>query len=161
VVRRIAVLVGLAVLVVATFGLVFNWFASTSTTVRTSSAPAKAEAASAFFPRFVTAVRRGDATFLFDRFDPAVLTRYGATQCQGYTAQLADPSVDLKLIRVEGPAAYNYTSDGHSASIPDTYTFHVEGTVGSRAGQSREYHFALVGGRFLTFADCGNAIAGA
>jgi hypothetical protein len=99
-------------------------------------------------------VRSGDTGFLVDRLHPEVIKRYGRAQCRGFVVELADPTAKLRLGRVTGPTRYEYSTDGMTASVSDTYTFHVTGTAAGTTGP-RDYHFALVDGRFRSFADCG------
>jgi len=116
------------------------------------------EDSSTFFGEFSTAVRNGGTKFLFDRTDPAVIARYGATQCRQFVPELVDPTQQLRLISVTGPETWKYVSDGLSASISDTYVFHVDGTATGLSGP-RDYHFALVDGRYRLFADCGTPVS--
>lgn len=131
---------------------------STPSTSATTPSSAAAESPSSFFDALQTAVRNGDRAFLTDRLHPAVTKRYGLAQCQAHASQLADPTVSLRLVKVTGPVTFDYASDGLSTPVPNTYVFDVDGTAAGRTGP-RQYHFALVGGRFRTFADCGNPIS--
>jgi hypothetical protein len=177
------VVVGAAMALVGALGLAFGWGSkavvashgapavSPSSTVDspgTSAAPSSravttttltAENPSSFLAAYVAALRGGDRTFLFDRMHPVVIARYGATQCQAVTSLLVDPNASLALVSVSGPASFDYASDGRSTPVPDTYTFAVNGTVGGKAGP-RQYHFALVEGRYRTFVDCGTPVPG-
>jgi len=155
--------------VVGMAGAVLDWGADTAHTVPTASSspsapppssPAPTEDAHAFFDAFETAVRTGDRGFLLARLHPVVIERYGQSQCEAFVAQLVDPTVDLQLVSVEGPATFDYASDGLSTPVPDTYVFNVDGTATGRAGP-RQYHLALVNGAFRTFSDCGTPVSGA
>jgi hypothetical protein len=150
-----------AVLTVAgVLGLAFGWASSSTTSVQ-SSAPASAatESPQAFLGSFTAALRSGDRSFLFDHLHPAVIARYGAAQCQTFIPKLFDPSASLQVVSVAGPASYDYATDGRSTQIPRTYTITVTGTVAGRSGP-RDYHWAMVAGRFRIFADCGDPVAG-
>jgi hypothetical protein len=152
---------GATLLVVGVLGLAFGW-ASTTTTTRAQGSgepAASAEQPKAFLAAFVRAVSSGDRAFLLDRMHPAVIERYGTMQCGAYIAELLDPGASLSLVSVTGPSAFAYASDGLSSSIPDTFTFAVDGTLGGRSG-ARDYHFTLVDGRFRIFGDCGDPVAG-
>jgi hypothetical protein len=108
----------------------------------------------------VQAERVGDRSLLLARLDPAVLARYGTSQCQDAVGRLADPSAALQMTSVTGPAAYAYTTDGLTATVPNTYTLHVTGTQYSQP-VTRDVHFALVNHLFRIFADCGQPLPGA
>ena len=169
--RVVLIVLGAALMAVGALGLALGWGSSdrvrhragSATTTSTTGAPstattvAKDELPQTFFDTFVNALRNGDRAFLLERMHPAVIARYGSTQCEAFTAKLLDPAASLRLAQVGAPAAYDYASDGRSISIANTYTFTVDGTVGGNTG-SREYHFALVDGRFRIFADCGDPV---
>ena len=181
--RVVLVAAGAAMALVGVLGLAFGWGSkaavashgssalsppSTVAGAGTSAAPSSnavttttiaVENPASFLAAYVAALRGSDRVFLFDRMHPAVIARYGATQCRAVTSLLVDPNASLALVSVSGPATYNYASDGHSTPVPDTYTFAVNGTVGGKAGP-RQYHFALVDGRYRTFVDCGTPVAG-
>ena len=175
--------VGAAMAIVGALGLAFGWgskaavasrgasaVSPSSTAARpgTSAAPPSSalttttvavENPASFLAAYVAALRGGDRTFLFDRMHPVVIARYGATQCQAVTSLLVDPNASLALVSVSGPATFDYASDGRSTPVRDTYTFAVSGTVGGKAGP-RQYHFAVVDGRYRTFVDCGTPVPG-
>lgn len=155
--HRAGVLIGLTLIVVGALGLVFGWGSSTTTTRRATRPTA--ETPQAFLAAFTKAVHDGDRAFLFDRFDDAVIARYGAEQCRSITAQLVDPTADLHLVSVSGPAPFVYSSDGRSVTVPQTFAFRVQGTVRGRLG-TREFHFALRQGHFRIFAACGTPVSG-
>jgi hypothetical protein len=61
----------------------------------------------------------------------------------------------MTIISVSGPADWDYTVDGRTATIPDVYSVEVDLTA---AGQTTRQvtHFALVDFGYLTwFTDCG------
>ena len=151
--HQVGVLLGAVVALIGVLGLVFDWGSSTTTHVAN-------ETPQAFLPAFVRAERVGDQSFLFARLDAPVLARYGASQCQAAAARLADPSADLRMVSVTGPASYEYATDGLTATVPDTYTVHVTGTLHNQA-VTRDVHFALVDHQFRIFTDCGQPLPGA
>jgi len=177
--RRIWLLISLAgsaLTVVGIVGLVAHWgtthavahpaatpavvsSAVKSTAVNRSLTPTQAqpESPAAFFALFSAAVRTGDTSFLAARVDPAVIARYGAAQCQTALGSLHDPTEQLRLVSTSGPVQYAYVSDGMSATVPDTYVFHVDGTAAGQSGP-RAYHFALEHGTFHLFLDCGTPL---
>ena len=115
------------------------------------------ESPAAFFAKFTAAVRTGDTSFLAARVDRAVISRYGAGQCVTAVRGLTDPTQQLRLLSASGPIQYAYVTDGISATVPDTFVFHVEGTAAGQAG-ARDYHFALDQGTFRLFLDCGTPL---
>ena len=153
------------------WGLLLDWGASskssaapaTTSSSSNSSSASSSPASSAsedpaqFFAAFTTAVKNGDTTFLAERAHPAVIARYGTAQCATFVAQLVDPSIDLHIVSVSGPGPFDYASDGKSTVVPDTYVFHVDGTASNSPGP-RDYHLALVDGRFRLFVDCGTPL---
>jgi hypothetical protein len=166
------IVAGVVAIVVGSLGLTFGWgstdgrpgvptaesaasgsFAAPSTTT-TSEQPA------AFLASFVQALRSGDANFLVDRLDPAVIARYGTEQCRASVPRLFDSTAALTLRSTTGPAAFEYVTDGKSAAVQDVYSLEVDGIVGGQSA-TREYHVALVDGRFLIFFDCGDPLPGA
>jgi hypothetical protein len=175
--RFLILLAGLAVSVLAVLGLGLGWGDSTTrvagavpppsasptaqptipeslTPSSSRVPPAQQEKPAAFFARFEDAVRSGDAGFLAGRLHPDVIKRYGRAQCRRFVADLADATAKLRLVRVTGPQVYAYASDGMTASVPDTFVFHATGTAAGTKGP-RDYHFALVAGKFRSFSDCG------
>jgi hypothetical protein len=158
--RVVLLIVGAVVTVVGVLGLAFGWGSTSTMRVEGSgTASSRLETPGAFFASFTAAVRSGDRSFLFDRLHPAVIARYGAAQCQVFVAELVDPTASLRLVDVAGPASYDYASDGRSTRVPRTYTFTSQGTAAGRSG-THIYHLAVVDGRFRTFADCGDPVAG-
>jgi len=178
VLRRVRVwlfAVGGAMVVLGALGLAFGWGSSASTkaassgasssstpapnsTEPASSTPSPTEDPHVFFDAFETAVRTGDTNFLVSRMHPAVIARYGAAQCRAFAPQLVDATASLHLVSIAGPASFDYTSDGLTTTVPDTFTFTVDGTAAGRSGP-REFHFAVSGGQLRLFADCGDPVA--
>jgi hypothetical protein len=156
---------GAAVLVVGVLGLVFGWGSSEGSTAAAgapngssaASTTVAGEDASTFLAAFAAALRTGNTGFLVARLDPVVTDRYGTAQCESAVAALADPSAQLTLVGVSGPASFDYASDGLSTSVPNVYTFHVTGTLNG-SSTTRDYHFARVNGSYRIFLDCGNPL---
>lgn len=177
--RRIWLLISLAgtvLTVVGIVGLVAHWGTTHATahsvatslppslsptkTVATptaTTAPTRPESPAAFFALFSAAVRTGDTSFLAARIHPAVIARYGTAQCTTALRSLRDPTQQLRLVNTTGPIQYAYVSDGLSSTVTDTYVFHVDGTAAGQTGP-RDYHFALEGGTFHLFLDCGTPL---
>jgi hypothetical protein len=125
-----------------------------------SSSRTTSEDPAEFLALFVQALRSGDAGFLFDRVDPAVIARYGDPACRATIPSLFDASASLTLRSTTGPATFAYEGDGKSVAVPDVYTFTVDGTLGGLPA-TRDYHLALVDGSFHLFLDCGTPLPGA
>jgi hypothetical protein len=170
-IRLAVVVAGTALSLVSLLGLIFDWGASAATETTqpaaessdaslpssSASAAPETETSAAFFAAFSTAIHDGDSSFLFDRLHPSVIARYGDAQCRSAAAGLADPTYTVTLTGVEGPATFDYASDGRTEPIPDTYTFSAAGTIVGQQS-TRQYHFALVGGRYRSFLDCGDPV---
>lgn len=125
-----------------------------------SSTSAPSEDPAEFLGLFVQALRTGDAAFLLDRVDSAVIARYGDSACRTAIPTLFDSTASLTLRSTTGPATFAYEGDGKSVAVPDVFTFSVDGTLGGQAAK-RDYHLALVEGRFHIFLDCGTPLPNA
>ena len=167
--RPALVVIGVALVIIGVAGATLDWGADDGRTVTTTGSASSSSAAAStsstspedpqvFFDAFETAVRTGDRAFLFSRLHPAVIERYGEAQCQDSVAQLVDPTVDLHLVSVDGPATFDYATDGLSTPVPNTFVFNVDGTGAGRTGP-RQFHLAQVDGMFRSFTDCGSPIA--
>lgn len=164
--RAIVIAVGAVIAMVGVLGLALGWGDSsaspaapassttTTPTSRSTSSSAKDETPEVFFALFTTAVKSDDAAFLLARAHPVVIARYGQAQCAAFVPQLADPTIDLRIVSVSGPDDFDYASDDLSVIVPDTYTFQLDGTAAGSTGP-RDRHFALVDGKFRLFVDCG------
>ncbi len=112
-----------------------------------------------FFALFAEAIRTGDVEFLLARLHPVVLERYGRQQCRAAVAALAtDPTFDAKVRSTSEAGAYEFTSDGESATVDDTLTVAVTFTTAGDAGR-QDAHVAPVDGELRWFTDCGDPIA--
>lgn len=160
---------GAIAIVAGTLGLVLGWGSAPGPSPAASPAPRPTEATSStnpseqpavFLASFVQALRGGDATFLFDRLDPAVLARYGEQQCRTSIPHLFDPTAALKLRSTTGPTAFDYASDGKSVAVADVDVLAVDGVLGGQP-VTRDYHVAQVDGLFRIFFDCGDPLPGA
>ena len=160
------IVVGSVLSAVSVLGLVLDWGSTDAPSVAASPPHAAAtatpttpvESSSAFFASFVKAIHDGDTTWLLARLHPAVIERYGEAQCRTAVASLRDPTFAVSLSSAGTPSDYVYASDGRSTTVPNTATFDSQGTVQGQASTTRQYHFALVDGRYRTFLDCGNPL---
>jgi hypothetical protein len=168
--RAAVIAVGVVIALIGVLGLVLDWGGSSTSTAApkskaksgsSTSSPSAASSSVAeetpeeFFALFTTAVKNGDTAFLAARAHPAVIERYGEAQCAAFMTNLVDPTVNLHLVSVSKPENFDYASDGKSTIIPDTITFHVDGSNSSSSGP-RDFHYARVEGKFRIFVDCGD-----
>jgi hypothetical protein len=109
----------------------------------------------AFVERFATAVRDGDEGFLFERLHPFVIQRYGADACRAYAATLVDPGFAVEVNEVDGPAAWDWVTDGQTTAVPNAYTLVADTTIEDQTTQGAELHFAPQSGLIRWFTDCG------
>jgi len=152
---------GTIAIAVGSLGLALGWGGKSAPHGSASpSTTSASERPAAFLAAFVRALRSGNATFLYDRLDPAVIARYGAQACRSAIPGLFDSTAALTLSSVTGPSTFNYATDGKSVAVPNVYTFTVTGVVFGQPA-TRQYHLALLDGRFHTFFDCGTPLAGA
>jgi hypothetical protein len=147
--------IGVLLSVAGILGLTQHWGSSNT---RASSPAPVTENPGAFLAAFVQALRTGDETFLVQRLHPAVLARYGTEQCRRAVRELEDPNAELRLVRVSQSRFFTYASDGRTETVANTFTLATDGTVHGRRG-TREYHVAVVDGRFRTFLDCGAPVS--
>jgi hypothetical protein len=153
---------GAAAILLGSLGLTLGWgttVGARSGAGTTSPTASAAERPAAFLAEFVQAVRNGNTTFLLDRVDPALISRYGEQPCRSAIPGLFDPTLSLRLRAVSGPGTYTYSRGGQSLTTHDVYTFTVDGVVGGHPA-TRHYHLALVGGRYRIFIACGSPATG-
>lgn len=114
-----------------------------------------AETPEEFLADLATALQEGDARFLFDRLNPAVIEVYGADQCRTHTRGLQDPSSTFDIVRISDLEPYDYNPDGLTVTIPEAYTVtaDITGTEGTSRGQ---VHVAPDDGLITWFTDCGD-----
>jgi hypothetical protein len=112
----------------------------------------------AFLPRLTAAFRGGDAAFLLKTLHPAVLQLYGKPACRSYLSGLQDPTFDIVVQSISGPAPWTYERDGRSAPIDDAFAVH--GSV-TQAGTTADevVHVAASGGSLRWFTDCGTPLS--
>lgn len=112
----------------------------------------------AFLVDLIAAIRAGDVDSMLPRLHPAVIERYGEAACkQELETRSADPTYEIVVKVVRPPAAWDYTLDGVTTSIPDAWTIDADVTaVGQLA--TRELHVAPVDGEVRWFTDCGTPL---
>ena len=65
--------------------------------------------------------------------DRAVIARYGLDQCRAFLATTTDTTAAFNVVDVAPPGPFEYTSDGQSTTVPDTFAVHVQHTVNGQA----------------------------
>jgi hypothetical protein len=112
----------------------------------------------AFYEGLDPAIRAADADILVPLLHPATIERYGEPACRTYLGGLADPTLDIVVATVAGPAPWDYITDDLTTTIPDAWTIQAAFTS-QGATSDRELHVALVGGEVRWFTDCGTPLA--
>jgi hypothetical protein len=133
-----------------------------SATIAPSATPDVDGLARAFLGRLAAAIQAGTTETLVDELHQAVIDRYGLKACRTELSAVAtDPSYAVEVVSVEGPAAWDYTTDGRTTTIPTALT--VNAVVTSSVAVSpapttvpRVIHLALVDGAIRWFTDCGS-----
>jgi hypothetical protein len=111
----------------------------------------------AFYEGLDPAIRAADADILVPLLHPATIERYGEPACRTYLGGLADPTLDIEVASVAGPAPWDYQTDDLTTTIPAAWT--VEAAFTSQGATSdRELHVALVDGEVRWFTDCGTPL---
>jgi hypothetical protein len=111
------------------------------------------ETVAAFLARWTTAFQTGDSTFLLERLNPVVTTRYGVPACQAAINRQLDPKEVNVLLSSSGPGTWTWVASGQSVPVADVYTAEIERTF--RGVTTRvTFHFALQGGTLTWFDAC-------
>ena len=120
------------------------------------SADSDHAAISAFLPQFSHAMQIADVDFLTRSLDPAVLGRYGESQCRADIAAVpADPTANFVLKGfTSGPEPFTYTSDGQSAVVSNTYDVAVSRTATGSTADSSLHLSVDASGAVHWFTDC-------
>lgn len=129
----------------------------TTTTGGPSQADIRAREVEDFYARLVAAIRTGDGDFLFSRFHPAVLDRYGGDQCRAALASAADPEAEIEVLSVGEPERWTWEMDGVSTDIEDAIPVELR-LAGRIEAASSEAHVATVDGELRWFTDCGEPV---
>jgi len=90
--------------------------------------------------------------------NPAVIQRYGADQCRSLFAASTDPTAAFKIKEVTGPIQYDYTSDGLTTTVPNTFFVDATRTVQGQP-QDQTLHVAKDNNGSLSwFTACGTPL---
>lgn len=118
----------------------------------------------AFFESLASAIRNGSVASLADRLHPAVIDRYGADACAGsLAASVADPNYAVQITAILPLAAWDYTTDDRTTTIPSAWEVDAKVTAtdpssGQPATADRVLHVAPVDGQVRWFSDCGTPL---
>lgn len=107
----------------------------------------------AFVDQLVVAVQTGDLETLVAALHPATLNRYGEAACRAHLATFVDPTFGIEVTEVQAPAAWDYTTDGLTTSIPDAWAVPGTRTQGG-VPVALTFHFAPWDGTVRWFTDC-------
>jgi hypothetical protein len=131
--------------------------AVTAGTTTTTTRPDVEADVRAFVVDLAAAIRGGDAAFLLARLHPAVLERYGEDQCRAVTDGLASPGLDLEVLDVGAPEAWDWQLDGETVStrVDEAVPVRVRRTDGA-SSEETEIHVAETEGVLRWFTDCGD-----
>jgi len=106
-----------------------------------------------FADDLAAAQREGDDEYLLARLHPAVIERYGTRQCRTHIRDdVSGTDVNWEVQGSNGPAPWDYTSDGLTTTIEDTWIVTV---LEPPTTDPRELHFAPSEGTWRWFTDCG------
>ena len=117
-----------------------------------TGAAAKAAIVS-FLKDFDAAYRVGDAAFLLDHLDPAVIRAYSTSACRSSIKSFAQPDFQTKVKSVSGPAAFTYMpTNGKNTLVSVAYVIKADRT---RAGSTKPLtmHLSFDKGTFFWFAN--------
>jgi hypothetical protein len=108
-----------------------------------------------FAAALLSALQTGNDAYLNGRLHPAVIDRYGASQCTKHVSTFGpDPSAQWTVVTVNGPAPWSWVTDSLTTVIPDTRTV----TVDEPSTGQRDLHFAPSDGTWRWFLDCGKPL---
>jgi hypothetical protein len=133
---------------------------STPPAAQATPSPTPADEASlirAAIPEYAAATAAAQGDYVVDHLDQAAIDHWGDAQCTAFFAALApDPTFDIEVISLSGPAAWTWQIYGETiGTIPDAYTADIRL---SQAGQTvqTQAHFAWddARGQLRVFAPC-------
>ena len=112
-----------------------------------------ARAAKQFLEQLERALRKGDADFLLEHLDRAVLKRYGKAECRAFTETLKDPTTRFTPTQVTGPDEYEYVTDSLSTTVRKVFSIDVDTVSDGEPGESTVHVKANA-----WFTDCGTPL---
>ncbi len=108
----------------------------------------------AFLDGIASAVRDNDWMYLFERLDPAVISRYGQPACQAYLEGLNDPTFSIRPFDFSGPEPWDFVRDELSTPITRAYTINANVTSKGEASMT-DLHVSIDNfGLLYWFTDC-------
>ncbi len=128
---------------------------STTTTTTTSTVPVAAESPAEFFAVFQGAFDRADSDVLIERLNPAVVDRYGASQCQAYVESVAGEGLEGTLLSTSEVDSWDYTTDDLTTTVAGVIAAELERTINGQT-LPQTTHWQAVDGRYTWFTDCGS-----
>jgi hypothetical protein len=140
---------------IAPMTLVFAGSASGYPTETPSGGDAPTTAAfQTYLNEFADKFRVRDNAYLFDHLDPAVLQVYSSDQCRSSLApRKADPAFKIDVLRVSGPAPFQYQAEGRTVTVERTYTV-VSNVTDATGTAERTQHFTYDNGKLTWFTTC-------
>jgi hypothetical protein len=108
-----------------------------------------------FALELAAALNDRDGTYLLSHLHPAVIARYGQTQCVDHIATLTG-GASWQVQESSGPVGWDYVSDELTTTVPDAWSVTVRQLNGDP--ELRELHFAPADGTWRWFTDCGDPV---
>jgi hypothetical protein len=128
-----------------------------------TSAPVSAEIRAAvnnFAADFNQAMATGDTAFLLDSLHPDVVEIYGRQACTTYLEGISDPTFQISVVGVSGPAAWDYARDGFSRPLEAIFTVDVDRSFQGQSDRI-EMHLDVMPPGANWFSDCGDPLTSA
>jgi hypothetical protein len=119
----------------------------------------------AFVSRLEAAIRTAELLPMLPLLHPASIERYGEEACRtNLTTRSPDPDFAIRVTSIDGPAPWDYVTDGRTATIADAWTVVAsvtarDPTTGQPATSERELHVAPIAGEVRWFTDCGTPLS--
>lgn len=113
-----------------------------------------------FLTRFDAAHREGDVDTLLRSLHPAVIARYGTTQCRSSLESTVGSISEIFLTGGQ-PEPWDYPTDGVTTDIANSWTVSIEATITSDASrQNFDFHLVDAGppAGVQWFTDCGTPL---
>jgi hypothetical protein len=110
----------------------------------------------AFYRQFERAMRRNDATVLFDHLHPMVVERYSESVCRAYVDSLVRSDSIVQLVAIGPAEPFGWTADGVTTPVDNGIAVRLRGGPPGQPIESDD-HVAVVDGKVRWFTDCGVA----
>jgi len=106
---------------------------------------------------FNQAMAAGNATFLLDRLHPVVGEIYGRQACATYLEGIIDPTFQINVVDISGPAPWDYARDGFSRPLDGIFTVDVDRTFQGQTDRI-QMHLDVMPPDAYWFTDCGDPL---